>query len=78
MQLVDEIDPTTVERLEKQGDFLLRIYRREFAKDPGSCATRSSRSNVIALQHSVRQIYGVAAVSRSRSTYFPSEHLKHH
>jgi len=63
MQLVEELDPTTIERLEKQGDFLLRMYRAEFAKDPGSCATGSSRSNVIALQHTVWQIYGAAAGS---------------
>ena len=63
MQFVEELDPTTIERLEKQGDFLLRAYQTEFAKDPGSSATESSRSNVIALQHTVRQIYGAAAVS---------------
>ena len=35
----------------------------EFAKDPASQATRNSRSNMIALRHSINQIYGEAATS---------------
>ena len=62
MQLVEQLDSVTIERLRRQGDFLLRIYRAEFAKDPISRATESSRSNVIAMQHTVRQMYGEAVV----------------
>ena len=46
----------------KQREFLLRIYRAESAKDPTSRATEASRSNVIAMQHTVRQMYGEAVV----------------
>jgi hypothetical protein len=60
MQLVEELDSITIERLRKQGEFLLRIYQAEFAKDPTGRATQSSRSNVIAMQHTVRQMYGKA------------------
>ncbi|MGA8309898.1 MAG: hypothetical protein WB755_07705 [Terriglobales bacterium] len=60
MNLVEELDTVTIERLRKQGEFLRRIYRAEFAKDPTSQATESSRSNVLAMQHTVRQMYGEA------------------
>ena len=60
MQLVKDIDSAAVERLRRQGGFLLRLYQAEIAKDPTSHATESSRSNVIAMQHTVRQIYGEA------------------
>ena len=36
------------------------MYQAELAKDPASRATESSRSNVIALWHTIRQIYGKA------------------
>jgi hypothetical protein len=58
MQVAEQLDPVTIERLRKQGEFLLRIYRAEFDKDPSSHSTESSRSNVIAMQHTVRQMYG--------------------
>jgi hypothetical protein len=60
MQLVEQLDSVTVERLRKQGEFLLRIYQAEIAEDPTSRATEFARSNVIALQHTVRQVYGEA------------------
>ena len=60
MQLVEELNTVTIERLRKQGEFLLRIYRAEFSQDPTSRATEFARSNVIALQHTVRQMYGEA------------------
>ena len=50
MQFVEELDSVTIERLRKQGEFLLRIYQAEIAKNPASRATESSRSNVIAMQ----------------------------
>jgi len=55
------LDAATMERLEKQSGLLLRIYEAEFSKDPASRATAYSRSNMIALRHSIRQIYGEAA-----------------
>ena len=55
------LDAETSERLEEQIRLLLRIYRAEFTKDPASPATKSSRSNMIALRHSINQIYGAAA-----------------
>jgi hypothetical protein len=63
MQLVEELDSTTIERLAKQGEFLLRIYQAELAKDFSSRSTESSRSNLIALRHTVKQIYGDEAAS---------------
>jgi hypothetical protein len=47
----------------EQEKFLLRIYQAEFAKDPTSRATESSRSNVIALRHTLKQIYGESVAS---------------
>ena len=50
--------PEVIERLEEQSGLLLRTYEAEFAKDPTSHATESSRSNLIALRHTISQIYG--------------------
>jgi hypothetical protein len=55
------INAKTMERLNVQSELLLRIYQAELAKDPSSRATESSRSNMIALRHSIDQIYGEAA-----------------
>src|ERR1700746_688631 len=55
------LDAETSERLEEQTRLLLRIYQAEFTKDPASPATESSRSNMIALRHTINQIYGQAA-----------------
>ena len=60
MQLVEELDSGTIKRLGKQGGFLLRIHQAELAKDPTSRATESSRSNLMAAQHTVKQMYGEA------------------
>ena len=57
-----QIDADTSERLDEQSELLLRIYQAELAKDPSSRATESSRSNMIALGHSVDQIYGKGAL----------------
>jgi hypothetical protein len=56
-----DLDPATMERLKEQSGLLLRIYDAEFAKDPASRATGYSRSNLIALRHSINQIYGETA-----------------
>jgi len=51
---------TTLEHLGEQSGLLLRTYQAEFAKNPTSHATESSRSNLIALLHTINQIYGAA------------------
>jgi len=61
MPMEVQVDAATRERLEEQSGLLLRIFEVEFAKDPASQATRNSRSNLIALRHSINQIYGEAA-----------------
>ena len=70
MQIEAHLDAETIERLEEQSELLQRMYRAEFAKDPTSTATETSRSNMIALRHSIDQIYGAAAgldVANARS-----------
>ena len=71
MQVVEQLDSVTKERLRKQGQFLLRVYQAEFDQDPTSHATESSRSNVIAMQHTVRQMYG-EAVAREVASLTPT------
>jgi len=61
MQIEAHLDAETIQRLEEQGELLRRMYQAEFAKDPSSLATESSRSNMIALRHSISLIYGAAA-----------------
>ena len=47
-----------MERLGRQSGLLLRLYQAELARDPASRETESSRSNLIALRHTIAQIYG--------------------
>lgn len=54
------VNADTIERLEEQSGLLLKMYETNFAKDPMSAATKSSRSNMIALRHTIKQIYGEA------------------
>jgi len=63
MPVAEQLDSVTIERLRKQGELLLRIYRAEFAQDPASRATESSRSHLIAVQHTIQQLYGKAIVA---------------
>ena len=58
MPVAEQLDSVLSERLRKQKEFLLRNYRAELAKEPTSRATESWRSHLIAMQHTVRQIYG--------------------
>ena len=58
----EELNSRVIERLRKQGELLLKAYQAELAKDSSSLATESSRSNVIAYQHTVIQMYGEAAL----------------
>ena len=60
MPVVEQLDSVKIERLRKQDRFLPGIHQAEFDKDPSSRATEFARSNVIAIQHTVRQIYGDA------------------
>jgi len=65
-----QIDAETIGRLGEQSELLLRMYQLELAKDPSSRASESSRSNMIALRHSIAQIYGEAA---SRGLLFQAD-----
>jgi hypothetical protein len=60
MQLVEELDLETIKRLEKQSGFLRRMHEKELAEDPTSLATESSRSNLMAVQHTINLLYGEA------------------
>jgi hypothetical protein len=60
MRPVEELDSKTIERLGKQRGFLLMRHEAELAKDPTSEGTGSSRSNLMAVQHTIKQIYGTA------------------
>jgi hypothetical protein len=46
--------------IQKQSSVWVNTYQAELAKDPDSSSTESSRNNVIALWHTIRQIYGKA------------------
>jgi hypothetical protein len=60
MQLVEAPNQETIERLRTQVSFVLGLYRAELAKDPTSPASKTSRSNLLAVEHTVRQMYGDA------------------
>ena len=60
MHTIERNDAGTLEHLVKQGGFLLKLHLAEFAKDPTSRATGSSRSNLMAVRHTVKQVYGSA------------------
>jgi hypothetical protein len=60
MRTLERNDAGTLKHLVKQGGFLLKLHQAEFAKDPTSRATESSRSNLIAVRHPVKQVYGSA------------------
>jgi len=54
----EQLDLGTMERVGKQSALLLRLYEAELASDPTSHATASSRSNLMALRHTIAQLYG--------------------
>jgi len=68
MQSEARLDQETIERLEEQSGLLLRTYQAEIAKDPTSRATEAARSNLIALKHSISQIYGESVAVDVAST----------
>lgn len=67
-----ELDSGTIKRLGRQGGFLLGMYRAELAKDPTSRAAESSRSNLIAIQHTVKQMYGEAVTREVANLVSPT------
>jgi hypothetical protein len=60
MQLIEEPDSGSITRLGKQHGFLLRIHQANLAENPTSDATKSSRSNLMAVQQTVKEMYGEA------------------
>lgn len=58
MQVVEELDSESIKRLGKQHSLLLRIHQANLANNPTSHATKSSRSNLMAVQHTVKEMYG--------------------
>ena len=60
MHVLEELDAGTLKHLVKQGGFLLKLHQAELAKDPTSRATESSRSHLMAVRHTVKQMYGLA------------------
>ena len=62
MELMEELDSGAIERLGRQDKFLRRMHQAELAKDPLSPATASSRSNLTAVQQTVKEMYGEAVV----------------
>jgi hypothetical protein len=61
MQIEAHLDAETIKRMEEQSELLVRTYQAEFVKNPTSRATESSRSNLIAVRHTIKHIYGEAA-----------------
>jgi hypothetical protein len=70
MHLLEHLGPRTLGRLEKQTKLLLKVYLAERAKDPSSRGTESSRSNLIALRHTITQMYGESEVCRLQQPTF--------
>ena len=62
MKLEEQLDSGTLERLEKQSRLLQRMYQADLAKSPTSHAAGSSRSNMIALRHTIELMYGETAL----------------
>jgi hypothetical protein len=58
MQSEEQLHLGTIERMRKQSALLLRLYQAELASDPTSPATESLRSNLMALHHTIAQMYG--------------------
>ena len=58
MQSEEQLHLGTIERVKKQSALLLRLYQAQLAIDATSRATESSRSNLMALRHTIVQMYG--------------------
>ena len=59
MPRTEVLDSKTIERMGKQRGFLL-MRDAELAKDPTSDGTSSSRSNLMAVRHTIEQMYGTS------------------
>jgi hypothetical protein len=57
MQSEEHLVLRRMERVGQQSALLLRLYLAELAKDPTSVATASSRSNLMALRHTMAQMH---------------------
>lgn len=57
---MEELASGAIDRLGQQSKFLLRIHQADFAGNPTSHATKSSRSNLMAVQQTVKEMYGEA------------------
>jgi hypothetical protein len=57
MHLMEQLASGAIERLGQQGKFLRRIHQEELAKNPLRHATKSSRSNLRAVQHIIKEMY---------------------
>jgi hypothetical protein len=60
MQVVEELDSQSLTRFGKQHRLLLEIHQTNVANNPTSPATMSSRSNLMAVRHTFRDMYGEA------------------
>jgi hypothetical protein len=58
MNCAGALDAETIERLRRQHELLANTYYSELLKDPTSLAAQSSRSNVMAVAHTITQLYG--------------------
>jgi hypothetical protein len=58
MHILERDDAGILKHLVKQGGFLLKLHLAEFAKNPLSHTPESSRSNLTAVQHTVKHVYG--------------------
>jgi Tfp pilus assembly protein PilV len=72
-------DAKTVNRLVEQGEFLLKTFHQEYAKDRTSRETEFSRGNLAGWRHTLHTIYGdgeaSAIIDRVRnSTKLPIPH----
>lgn len=71
MHPTEELDFQSITRLGKQYRLLLKMHHGNLSKDPLSHATELSRSNLMATQHTVKEIYG-EAVARDLATLTPT------
>jgi hypothetical protein len=71
MPVAEQLDSVATERLRKQHELLLGNYRAEFAQDPTSRAMESSCSHLIAVQHTIEQLYGKAVARDVASLFTP-------
>jgi hypothetical protein len=60
MHVQEGLAAGTLEHLVKQAGFLLKLRQAEIAKNPTSHASESSRSNLMAVRHTVKRVYGSA------------------